>query len=159
MAEEYGHQNEDECAVSCFIPGESDQPFEIFVSNELTKQDVAISIRIDGTFIGRYFLGLGQNILPGLYTQMAHVCERMQNAMQQIKRCAETVEETMGQLRFLQRQLDILEVRSRQLPPSAPPTEPMTVIQSVKTDPVAQEAMPQRRHAAVPRSPQLQWPA
>ena len=44
------------------------QTFEIYVANELSAQDVSISIRIDGTFIGRYFLtGQGKNVLPGLY--------------------------------------------------------------------------------------------
>ena len=44
------------------------QNFEIYVANELPAQDVSISIRIDGTFIGRYFLtGQGKNVLPGLY--------------------------------------------------------------------------------------------
>ncbi|KAJ3544046.1 hypothetical protein NM688_g5787 [Phlebia brevispora] len=56
MVDEYGYRNEDDYTT-----------FEIFVSNDLAKQDVCISIRIDGTFIGRYFLGLGQNVLPGLY--------------------------------------------------------------------------------------------
>ena len=84
LLDEYAYQSEDDYTVSCFIPGEANkvrfrscghfsylqqrvQVFEIFVSNDLPAQDVSISIRIDGTFIGRYFLGQGQSVLPGLY--------------------------------------------------------------------------------------------
>ncbi len=31
MAEEYGHQNEDECTVSCFIPGEQDEASKTYM--------------------------------------------------------------------------------------------------------------------------------
>lgn len=63
---------------------------------------------------------------------MVHVYDQSQLAMQQIRRSAETIEESMGQLRFLQREPEVLEIRQRETQeppslsvPSTMPTEPV----------------------------------
>lgn len=45
----------------------SEQNFEIILTNNLNLQDVSVSITVDESPIGRYYLAPGQKMLPGIY--------------------------------------------------------------------------------------------
>ncbi|EKM51953.1 uncharacterized protein PHACADRAFT_262379 [Phanerochaete carnosa HHB-10118-sp] len=67
ILEEYAWQSADERTASCFVPSASGKNFEIILTNNLNLQDVSVSITVDGSPIGRYYLAPGQKLLPGIY--------------------------------------------------------------------------------------------